>query len=51
MSSLIYLLSIILSLIIKITVLVTLFFLEIYTSAYLNSLNFLLENYNSNRES
>jgi hypothetical protein len=49
-SSLTYLLSSILSLIIRITVLVTLFSLEIYISTRLNSLNFLLENYDSNRE-
>jgi hypothetical protein len=49
-SSLIYLLSFVLSLIIKITVLVALFSLETYTSTYLNSLNFSLKNYDDNRE-
>ena len=50
-SSLTYLPSFILSLMIRITVLVTLFSLETYTSTCLNSLNFLLENCNGNKES
>ena len=51
MSLLTYLLSFILSLMIEITILIVLFSLKTYTSVRLNSLNFLLENYNDNRES
>jgi hypothetical protein len=49
-SPLIYLLFIILPLMIRIIVLVTLLFLEICASTRLNSLNFFLENYDSDRD-